>query len=277
MSSGSSTSSIVTIPVNVFLALINANSPSDANPFVTINDLLGGINPAKVANYSALPTASSAPGAFYWVENSQGTKWLPGSLGGTFYPAGLYYSNGTSWVTAPVPWQATLAEVNAGTNNDTFVTPYSFENADKWSTKLDSPAGTTDQYIDGTGALQDNKTFEELAVLETVSGENIPSYTPCVVIGNQAFKMDASNNNHKFAFQGFSINGTSTGQICRIQRYGTLELLGWGLTPDTQYLVTGAGGLTTNNTNPTEFIKVVGYALTTTTMEIIKDYTTIVK
>jgi hypothetical protein len=126
------------LPLNQFLALINANNPSDTNPFLTVNDLLGGVNPIIVTNFSALPLPSSAPGAFYWVENSQGTWWLPGTLGGTFYAAGLYYSNGTSWITSPIPWQATLAEVNAGTNNDTFVTPYTFENANKWNTKYDS-------------------------------------------------------------------------------------------------------------------------------------------
>ncbi len=42
-----------------------------------------------VANYSALPLASAAPDEFYFVESPQGTAWLPGSLGGTSYPAGL--------------------------------------------------------------------------------------------------------------------------------------------------------------------------------------------
>lgn len=35
---------------------------------------------------------------FAEVRNSQGTSWLPGSLGGTYRAAGLYYWNGTSWI-----------------------------------------------------------------------------------------------------------------------------------------------------------------------------------
>ncbi len=76
-----------------------------------------------VQNYSALPAANTVPGAYYFCEESQGTWWLPGSLGGTFYNSGLYYSTGTDWVNVEVPFQATQAEVNAGVNNDKFVTP----------------------------------------------------------------------------------------------------------------------------------------------------------
>lgn len=265
------------LPLNQFLALINANNPSATNPFLTVNDLLTGINPIIVPNFSALPSPSSVPGAFYWVENSQGIWWLPLSVGGTFYAAGLYYSNGTSWTTSPIPWQATLAQVNAGLDNETFVTPYTLKNSNQWDTKLDVPSGNSNQYVDGTGSLQNNKTIEELSVIEVISAENIPSYTPVAIINNQAYKLDAGNANHKFAFSGFSINGTSAGQTCRIQRQGTLTLLGWGLTPNSHYLVVGSGGINTVNLSSTEFIKVIGYAKTSDTLEIIKDYTSILK
>ena len=35
---------------------------------------------------------------FAEVQNSQGTAWLPGSLGGSYHGAGLYYWNGTEWI-----------------------------------------------------------------------------------------------------------------------------------------------------------------------------------
>jgi len=76
-----------------------------------------------VANYSALPDPTTVSGKFYWAEASQGTSWLPGSLGGTYYGAGMYYSNGVSWSFVNVPYQATQAEVIAGINDDKFVTP----------------------------------------------------------------------------------------------------------------------------------------------------------
>lgn len=34
---------------------------------------------------------------FAEVRNSEGNRWLPGSVGGTYYGAGLYYWNGTEW------------------------------------------------------------------------------------------------------------------------------------------------------------------------------------
>lgn len=98
----------------------------------------GGSSISVVANYSALPSASINSGKFYWASSSQGTKWLPGSVGGTYYPNGLYYSNGTSWEYFESPYQATQSEVNTGTNTDKFVTPSTFTNASKWSTKLDA-------------------------------------------------------------------------------------------------------------------------------------------
>jgi len=83
----------------------------------------GGTTITVVANYSALPDPTTVTGQFYWAEASQGTAWLPGSLGGTYYNSGMYYSNGVSWSFVNVPYQATQAEVNAEVNTDKFVTP----------------------------------------------------------------------------------------------------------------------------------------------------------
>lgn len=111
---------------------ITVDNTDPANPIInftgTYQDPI-----TVVANYSALPTASTVTGEFYWCSASQGTAWLPGSLGGTYYSAGLYYSNGTSWEFMAVPYQATQAEVNTGTNSDKFVTPNTLFNSSKWS------------------------------------------------------------------------------------------------------------------------------------------------
>ena len=48
-----------------------------------------------VANYSALPDPITVPYQIWICENAEGTQWLPGSLGGTYYPEGEYVSNGT--------------------------------------------------------------------------------------------------------------------------------------------------------------------------------------
>ena len=88
----------------------------------------GGSDIIVVANYSALPDPTTVSGQFYWCSASQGTSWLPGSLGGTYYNSGMYYSNGTTWEFINVPYQATQSEVNIGTNTDKFVTPETLKN-----------------------------------------------------------------------------------------------------------------------------------------------------
>lgn len=99
------------------------------------DQLNNGSNITTVANYSALLAigASNVPNMFYWCSSAQGTSWLPGPLGGTYYNSGLYYSNGTSWEYMNSPYQATQAEVNTGIVADKFVTPSTFYNSSKWA------------------------------------------------------------------------------------------------------------------------------------------------
>lgn len=99
----------------------------------------GGIGYSGVANnYSALPAAASVSGQFWYVLHSQGTSWLPGTLGGTYYPDGTYYSTGTEWITNITPEQATQGDVDAGVITDQFVSPFTLKNAAQWATKLNS-------------------------------------------------------------------------------------------------------------------------------------------
>ena len=110
-----------------------------------------------VANYSALPDPTTVSGQFFWCESSQGTSWLPANLGGTYYSAGMYYSNGVSWSFLNVPYQATQAEVDAGTNTNKFVTPSTFANANKWNTKQTKASymsQSTPRLLTNTTALQ---------------------------------------------------------------------------------------------------------------------------
>ncbi len=52
-----------------------------------------------VDNYNELLTVvGQSLFEFAQVRNNQGNKWLPGSLGGTFYGAGLYYWDGVEWI-----------------------------------------------------------------------------------------------------------------------------------------------------------------------------------
>ena len=87
-----------------------------------------------VANYAALPAPSSVSlYDIYIVDNAQGTKWLPGSMGGTYYPSGAYYSDLTKWIYTESAGQASQGEVNAGTVTDKFVTPSTLNNYSGWT------------------------------------------------------------------------------------------------------------------------------------------------
>lgn len=119
-----------------------------------LNPIINGVDqkPIVVTNYSALPAANTVTGKFYWCSNSQGVPYTPDWFFGTYYSKGLYYSNGITWEYLPVPYQATQAEVDIGTNTDKFVTSSTFTNASKWTTKEDV-ANKSDS---ATGAATDS-------------------------------------------------------------------------------------------------------------------------
>ena len=126
---------------------ITVDNTDPANPIVnftgTYQDPI-----TVVANYSALPAVGTVTGQFYWCSASQGTKWLPGALGGTYYSAGMYYSNGVTWEFLDVPYNATQAEVNTGTITDKFVTPATLASA----TTVIPSTGTTGDIISFSAA-----------------------------------------------------------------------------------------------------------------------------
>lgn len=129
--------SVITLLSEDILAALNgANNPDGTNVFITQDDLDNYDPITVVANYAALPDPTTVTGEFYWTEAAQGTQWLPGNLGGTYYPLGIYYSNGISWAHIESPYQATQLEVDAGTNDNKFVTPSTLKNSTQWDTKL---------------------------------------------------------------------------------------------------------------------------------------------
>lgn len=88
----------------------------------------GGTPVYFAANYAALPAPGTVPDTFYWVHASQGTKFIGVLWGGTYYPAGLYYSDGVSWEYQDTPSQATQSEVNTGTVTNKWVSPDTLAN-----------------------------------------------------------------------------------------------------------------------------------------------------
>jgi len=106
---------------------------------VPSNQLPDMIIPHHVTNYSALPDPTTVANQTYFVLNSQGTKWLPGSLGGTYYPVGIYYSDGTQWIyMGEFAYQATQSDTNAEANNTNFVTPFTLGG---WATQKTFSSG----------------------------------------------------------------------------------------------------------------------------------------
>lgn len=109
----------------------------------------GGTQTVVVENYAALPLPSLAVDEFYFVKNSQGTKWLPWNLGGTYYSNGLYYSDGIEWFYTNLPYQADLPTVNLGTNTSEFLTPYTFDNSNKILNSFQKNVDTSDNVTEG--------------------------------------------------------------------------------------------------------------------------------
>jgi hypothetical protein len=145
-------------------------------------------------------------------------------------------------------------------------------------TVVDDNIEVAQTILDNIAVLQaEMLTVNNSLFVFKVAAEPIPSHTPIAVYNNLAYKLDSSNMAHQFAFVGFSTNGVSAGQICNIQQIGEVELANWGLTPNEQYLAGVSGGIVLANNSNTNFTKVVGFATTENTIQIIKDYTTINK
>lgn len=169
-------------------------------------------------SFSNLPDASVSGGLFYWCSQSEGTKWLPGSLGGTFRNSGLYYCNSVNWEFISSPFQATQQEVDAGVAADRFVTPYTLDGFSKWATKSNSdhahtgiyqPSGTysTDIHSNivalnsvsniNTGDNATNSQYSGLATSKQdllVSGTNIKTINGVGLLGSGDLSVTSVTN-----------------------------------------------------------------------------------
>lgn len=86
-------------PVNDFIDLSDIPIPDIFNWLRTNTSVASsGISITQSATNFAALTPGSTVGDLAYVQNSQGTKWLPGTIGGTYYPAGFYLWDGAEWV-----------------------------------------------------------------------------------------------------------------------------------------------------------------------------------
>lgn len=108
------------------------------------------------------------------------------------------------------------------------------------------------------------------------AGENINSHTPVVLVGNLLYKMNNVDPLHAFSFVGFTQTSVIAGGSVPIKT-DTIALLGWGLTPNKNYLAGPNGTLILTNNIINSFTKVVGFSQDANTLLVITQNTAVLK
>lgn len=244
-----------------------------------------------VTQYSNLPDPTTVNGEFYFVEQNQGTKWLPGSLGGTFYAKGLYYSNGVEWIYGgEFPINASQIETDAGFLVDKFISPNTLANYFKWSIKQDNiqfqddtinlgTSGDVDTIDFGAG-LTATRTGNTITVTgSSSSGETVVNIyiAGAIINGGKAvimdtdgliYPMDITDSNHWYQYVGIAINAAIINDPVNVVVSGKTQVLGSGWIPGIGYYISSTGYL--SNTPPiTGFCKQVGVGVDNDTINIV--------
>jgi len=204
----------------------------------SISSTSSGDSITVVANYSALPDPTTVSGKFYWCSASQGTSWLPGGLGGTYYNSGTYYSNGVTWEFLNVPYQATQSEVNTGTNTDKFITPKTLRDAvlrDATSLIKGVAKLYTDLLNSNTdGSVHQSALVTEFALKQTNFHKDASTST--AVTGTTANTILVS---HLIPANTFAV-GTAAEVRCNIQRVGSNASATYRMYTNTSNSLSGA-------------------------------------
>lgn len=247
-------------------------------------------------NYNDLTTSLPQPQAtdlVAGVRNSQGTSWLPGSLGGTFYPKGYYRSNGVTWeFFGDFSYQADMPTVNLQINNDQFITPYSLANADQWDTKNNAiqfensgvplgSIGTVDE-LDFTGSLTAIRAGNKVTINGSGSGSTaegvVSTYTAGEILSGgvavimdtdgKVYKMDITNSYHWDKYIGVTTQAAISNDPINVITCGVTTLLGSGWAPGVPYYISPTGSLA--STAPSVgFCKQLGVGVDTNKINII--------
>ena len=94
---------------NGILSIDSLNIDNDGKLIITFTDVNGSqtlettslqkfIIKFNVQNYNELLNTTPNLYEYGYVREPQGTQWLPGNVGGTYYPAGLYMWDGIKWI-----------------------------------------------------------------------------------------------------------------------------------------------------------------------------------
>lgn len=245
----------------------------------------GGSSITVVANYTALPDPTTVTASFYWCSASQGTAWLPGSLGGSYYNSGLYYSNGTTWEYMSSPYQATQAEVDGGVISDKFVTPKTLINSSKWGTKqnqitlttlgsgaatfiadtlnIPTPSGGGGVFgISNSSGVYTYYTTLTLAMAAATSGQTIEMFTSVTETGAVTITLkngvNINGNGHTYTLNNSGLTHALTVAntvvtSCNINNLNVIRTGSTGSIFDNSCLSLGTGGSGTINCSGSTF------------------------
>lgn len=125
-----------------------------------------GFNYAET-NFTALDAVTGmVNGELAYVEQSEGTAWLPATVGGTYYPSGIYLYNGADWVSD---------RNNIAISLDTLSTSSGFVDYNDSSTALTPLNIPSDTWIDipndKLGAFS-NTTYLPLGITSLMDGSS---------------------------------------------------------------------------------------------------------
>lgn len=228
-----------------------------------------------VNTYSNLPDPTTVNGKFYFVENNQGTKWLPGSLGGTFYAKGLYYSNGVDWIYGgEFPINASQIETDAGFLVDKFISPNTLANYFKWNTKQNNIQFKEEGANLGTSGDVDTINFIGSSVTASrtgntidvtisggsgtgttvkkqyIAGEDINGGKAVMIdTDGRVYAMDITNTYHYQRYLGIAEHAVVTNDLLYVVTHGEANTLGSSWVAGEPYYISSTGFL--SNTPPT--------------------------
>lgn len=134
-----------------------------------------------VNTYSDLPAASTLPNRFFFVRLAQGTKWLPLSFGGTYYPNGTYYSDGSQWI-SNVDLYTSIQKITG-------------------SVVVANPTANPE-----TGLAKESKQDEEIGLLTSIDGKDFATEATLLTV-------ESNTANLKDIIQEISTTGFYRGKV----------------------------------------------------------------
>jgi hypothetical protein len=132
---------------------------------------------------------------------------------------------------------------------------------------------TTEEQIN----VEVNGAFGIMVQMDSVFYEasiNINSHTPVALINNKLEPYDCTNPLHQYTFVGFTKTSVLANQNVQIEEK-KIELTGWNLMPNKNYLAGQNGQLITDNNIPNSFVKIIGFSENSDTLLIYKNYDSI--